>query len=314
MTRHFRPLFICTVILASVTTAKAQTSDLSQVFPKSTWGIIAAVIVTAVLAPIIVNYVSERIKPRVTKQLAWDLIVSQVLSDVDPTVRDNVAVSYKGQSVQHLYSMNCVIENTGNRAVKNEIIRFPFDDKTTVLEPPNLHDAVPELEVHEVAALAELGHQPRFSIGQLETSQQVSLRFILDSPAPPDFKPVGHNAEGDVEFVQRNVTRVRQDREIVRHFIRLFLLYYFAPVLANIIPIEYAAQWTAGLIEFGIILAMVPYLSSIPRICAELLYDARSSVRGSVSVNTGGALEKGSTLIVSTGPGGINVVRENGHQ
>jgi hypothetical protein len=110
------------------------------------------------------------------------------------------------------------------------------------------------------------------------------------------------------------VKRVRQDRDVLRHFIRLFLLYYFAPVLARIIPIPLVEQWTADLIEFGVILAMIPYLSSIPRIFADLVYDFRDSAREATSVNTGGSMEMGSTMIVSTGPGRINVVHKKGDQ
>jgi hypothetical protein len=120
MTKYLLLLMRCGFILTCATNAAAQSDEMSLTFSKSTWGIIAGIFVTAVLASLFVNYLSERIKPRVSKQLSWDLIISQVLSEVDPTFRDNVAVSYNDQSVKGLYSINCVLENTGNRAVKTE--------------------------------------------------------------------------------------------------------------------------------------------------------------------------------------------------
>ncbi|WP_143194871.1 hypothetical protein [Streptomyces sp. CB00316] len=78
----------------------------------------------------------ERMKSRreATKRLSWDADTRTAVISTDEAIRPLLQLSYNGVTVDDLSSVEFRVENTGNRVVQQQQLRFRFPEGTQVLE------------------------------------------------------------------------------------------------------------------------------------------------------------------------------------
>ncbi|MFF6784937.1 hypothetical protein [Streptomyces sp. NPDC012510] len=121
--------------------------------------------VIGVLGTVTIERVKLRREP--TKRLSWDAKVHNAMVSTDERIRRLLRLSYNGHSIEGLSSVEFRVENTGNRVVKDEQLRFSFPPGAQIIEA--VLTSEPEREMG-VARRPEREQTPReavFTIGQL---------------------------------------------------------------------------------------------------------------------------------------------------
>lgn len=215
-------------------------------------------------------YGIERTKARREPRqlITWELEKSQGLFEVKDEIRPHVRVLYRNAHVQSLTVLRCNIVNSGNRAVKNEQIRFTFPDGVRLLD--NVLDPAPERELG-VERSASVAHESEviYQVGQLEVAQRVGFQFILDGTLPNDWSPMASNPDGDVAFRRREFVRHRGTEDRVHAFILyLILLLITAPMYALVSGI-----YSLVMMVLHVVLAVLAIRNAAPtaRVAARVL-------------------------------------------
>lgn len=175
--------------------------------------------------------IKERRSPR--KRLSYDLKVKKGLVIVDDEISDDISLSYKGRAASKLSYVRVDIKNTGSTVVKNEFIRFHFNDDSTVLNV--FQDPIPPPEIGLTQIDGEHNNY-RYKISHIERLQSVSFCFVVESLG--EFSPEMHpfNEEGDVEFTATSIAKETDEQTKLEMFIYLSILCLFFAVWASMLP------------------------------------------------------------------------------
>ena len=170
--------------------------------------------------------IKERRSPR--KRLSYDLKVKKGLVIVDDEISDDISLYYKGRAASKLSYVRVDVKNTGSTVVKNELIRFHFNDDSTVLNV--FQDPIPPPEIG-LAQIDGEHNNYRYKISHIERLQSVSFCFIVESPGEtsPEMHPF--NEEGDVEFTASSIAKETDEQTKLEMFIYLFI--HPLPVLCS---------------------------------------------------------------------------------
>ncbi|MGY0021520.1 hypothetical protein [Streptomyces sp. cg35] len=188
--------------------------------------------IIGILGTVAVERVKLRREP--TKRLHWDAKIHNAMVSTDDSIRQRLQLTYNGYSIEGLNSVTFRVENTGNRVVRGQLLRFGFPRGQVIEAVPA---PAPEREMG-VARRPEHEQSPGeavFTIGHLERSQAVTLRISVSARDINDWKVFAHNDEGDVEFHERTAARIKADREHVPTFFSLAFLLLTAPQLAALL-------------------------------------------------------------------------------
>ena len=148
------------------------------------------------------------------------------------------------------------VENTGNRVIKNQYLRFQFDNQSALLEdvyepdPPKeysvdrIHDQNERLERRYLIGQLECEQKVHKSNShfQLECEQKVGIRFVLSSENSPQLEVFPKNEEGDISFVLRSQKKAADERQQITRFIFLVLLWYLFPSFLSLARFESEQQ------------------------------------------------------------------------
>jgi hypothetical protein len=245
MTRiRYTKIFVYTLIgfwLAFSSSAAAQSSIRSTqagIIPVPVPGSIQEKILIAIASgalSFLSGYILLELKERRTpkKRLSYDLTVKKGLVIVDDEISDDISLYYKGKSAGKLSYVRVDIKNTGSTVVKNEFIRFSFNDDSKILNI--FHDPIPPPEI----GISEIGDEPnnhRYKISHIERQQCVSFCFIVESPGEvlPEMHPF--NEEGDVEFTASSIAKEADEQTKLERFIYFSILWVFISVWASVMP------------------------------------------------------------------------------
>jgi hypothetical protein len=221
------------------------------------------------------TYALDRIKTRrePTKRLSWDASVRRALIEVSDDIKSKVRFLYEGTQIATLTHIRCTITNTGNRVVKDHVLRFPFPTEVKVLE--HYLDPVPE---HELG-VARIEDSPeghfRYRIGHLERNEAVVFNFVTAGGELGEWQPHSRNAEGDVDFQRRDVTGVKQDQDHLFPFLMILLLLQTLPTAFNVFALSYVGDAASSLIRLGLIAALLPHVRPLVRIVERLVTRAK---------------------------------------
>ena len=181
------------------------------------------------------GYVLLEIKERRTpaKRLSYDLKVKKGLVIVDDEISDDISLYYKGRAASKLSYVRVDVKNTGTTVVKNEHIRFHFNDDSTVLNV--FQDPIPPPEIG-LSQIDSKHNNYRYKIGHIERLQSVSFCFIVESAgeASPEMHPF--NEEGDVEFIASSIAKETDDQTKLELFISLSIACLFFSIWASMMP------------------------------------------------------------------------------
>jgi hypothetical protein len=93
---------------------------------------------------------------------------------------------------------------------------------------------------------------------------------VLDGQPPRDWQPYPFNAEGDVTFVRRDISRIREDQEHLQPFLTYLLLLIIIPPLFRDLLSGIGALATAGL-GLVFLLLLAPHIGPTSRVIARIL-------------------------------------------
>lgn len=231
--------------------------------------IIVAVVgaVIGVLGTVAIERVKLRREP--TKRLSWDADVHNAMVSTDETIRRRLRLTYNGHPIEGLSSIEFRVENTGNRVVKDEHLRFSFPPGAQIIEAVLTSGPEREMGVARRPEREQSTGEAVFTIGQLERGQTVALRLSVSAGDIEGWKVVAHNEEGDVEFHERSAARRMEDREHVPAFFTLaFLLLTVPPVFALL---GYIGELAAVVVSVALLIGIGPHVAPAGRTLRDFL-------------------------------------------
>lgn len=179
---------------------------------------------------LVVNYISSRKEPR--KRVSWDATAESGLKNIDPDIRRKLRIDYNGFAVEDLFSVRYRLQNTGNRVIKNERVRFAFPPEVKIVEAYLAPEPEPELKVSTEQAVGD--HEQVYSIGQLEKGQAVNFRLVATGKNAADWKAVLSNDEGDVAVEERDAPRTQENATHIAPFLIWTLLLFASSSVINL--------------------------------------------------------------------------------
>lgn len=221
----------------------------------------------------VIYQIQRRREPR--KQLSWELHSEEAQLEVSSEIKERVGVLYRDTRVQNLTAVTCAVSNTGNRAVKNEQVRFNFGDQTQVLEHSLYPTPEPELGVVKVDDHGLTSLDFVYRIGQLEVDEQVRFLFVLSSQNPiTSPAPHAKNDEGDVQFIRRGTERIVADQEHLRPFFVTLFAFLVVPLILS--PLSDAFGFDFGgavlaVVRIILLIPLLPHLAPVARLAEQLV-------------------------------------------
>ncbi|GAA4307388.1 hypothetical protein GCM10023086_25930 [Streptomyces venetus] len=248
--------------LAVVTAAEGVLSEFQQNLVVAVVGVILGILGTVGI---------ERMKLRrePTKRLSWDAEVHNAMVSTDDTLRRLLRLSYNDYPIEGLSSVEFRVENSGNRVVKNERLRFSFPRGAQVIEAVPTSQPEREMGVARRPDLEQDASEAVFVIGHLERGRSVTLRLSVAARDITGWEVVDHNEEGDVDFHERTAARRKEDREHVPTFFALAFLTFTVPPLAALLG--YVGQLAAVVLGVALLISVAPHLAPVGRTLRDFL-------------------------------------------
>ncbi|MFI6994356.1 hypothetical protein [Nonomuraea wenchangensis] len=213
------------------------------------------------------------------KQLSYDLNRQLALPSAAGSLAEPVSVTYDEAKVSNLYFVTLSIENTGDRAVRDQRVRL--DIKGAQLLKWIL-DPVPDPEYGVDTEGGADGTDLALIIGHLERQQIVTLKVALSATEAPQIRPVPYNPEGDVEFIPRSVKNRDNELIPIGRAIALAAAIIMLPGLVRPLP---GGEYISSVLQLALVVAILPYAPKAIR-AISLRLSARG-VPGVPSVNQG---------------------------
>lgn len=235
------------------------------------------------------------------KQLSWEATTDRSLVSVRPEIRDNVRVTYKEENASHLVAIKCRISNTGNQVIKNQRLRFAFPEGTQILEADFAPPPEPELMASCVNSDDARPTDRIFLVGHLEVGQEVSFELVANGPNADRWAIHPFNEDGDVEFHQRDVNRIRDEQEhIVPFVVALIGLIVIPLVVQNfyIGDITILVSPIVFLIRLVLIITLLPHVLPVARLVRRIV--ALQLTRQESEPTTSVTVESGSPQFIAT--------------
>ncbi|QNP71688.1 hypothetical protein IAG44_21150 [Streptomyces roseirectus] len=223
--------------------------------------------VVGVLGTVAIEHVKMRREPM--KRLTWEAEVQNAMVSTDDAIRRRLRLSYNGTTIDGLSSIEFRVENTGNRVVKDERLRFRLPTGTQIIEAVPTSAPEREMGVARRPDLEQDTGEAVFTIAQLERGQTLALRLSVSSPDISGWKVVAHNDEGDVEFHERSAARRKQDREHVPAFFTLAFLLITVPPLVSLLGD--AGRLAAVVLGVAFLIGAAPHIAPTGRTLRDFL-------------------------------------------
>jgi len=252
----------------------------------------------SLLGGYILLLLKERREPK--KRLSYNLEVRRGLLGVEESIARFVQLTYKGCASSNLTYIRCDVKNTGKSVVKDQYLRFQFDESSNILD--YYTDPLPpkEFGVAEAPDSDQLAYEKRFKIEHLEKEQQVNFRFVINGPPEREVKIFPYNAEGDVEVTAASISRAADDRKSAELFVFFFILTEILPPLFRWLP-SFLADATISILYAFLGVAIFPFIKPFARIVSTALVTfARSTNSPELSVSHV-VQEKGAVFNIVTG-------------
>jgi hypothetical protein len=240
------------------------------------------------------SFALERYKARrePVERLSFEKDVRKGLVAVQPEMREKVNVTYNGTKIENLYAVSCIVENTGNRVVRKQYLKFTFPEGTNLLD--SYFDPKPDREVglKEAPQPEDLGTERRYFVEHLALGERIGFQFVASGEKVPDpgIRPRGE--ESDVQLAERAATRAADDSQQVQSFIKILVIYFLVASVIRTLTDGLGSfyGYLAGLVGAGInivfLILLAPYVGPVARIIGGLIQRAlsRDESRGNINV------------------------------
>jgi len=247
-------------LLQSVQTEQQTTHGLTSLEEKAIIAVVSAVL------SLIGGYILLQIKERreAHKRLLYDLDVRKVVA-VDDVIAKDIGITYKNSPANQLSFVSCQVQNSGNRVVKQQSLRFDFGEAATVVDAYLDPQPPTEYGVDEVFDPALPKSERKFTIKHLEREQSVGFRFVVSGTLESEVRIHPFNEEGDVDVLPGTIAKARDDRVALERFIVLFLLGMIIPPIFYRVPDQFI-RLGSSLISLLIALALLPLIRPTARV------------------------------------------------
>ncbi len=237
-----------------------------------------------------------------SRRLQYSSRLQPGLVSIDESIKHDVALRYKGSTVDKLVLVSIDVWNSGNTVVKGQELRFEFPGSASIIDTSFDPPLTPELQVD---CFNDSPNNPRFRIPHLERRQRVGFRFVVAGnamEAVPTIHPF--NESGDVALVQGHAYDEDVEKADIRieRFILLFALFLFVPPTTAILGSEVSHRFSA-LVQLIILVAMAPQLAHVAASVALLLRPSRAKSHSEDTIAIDNVSNSGVMVIVGGGPG-----------
>ena len=203
-------------------------------------GIIVAVVsgIFGFLASFMIESIKKRSEPK--KQISYrQLIKSGIVGSIEKDIEDKISILYNDRVTQNMFYCLFDIENTGNKQIKNQEIRFEFIGNVEILDvfysPRRIE---PEMEFKELSESSLGKNERKFTIGFIKPKDKLGFRFIVQGSKNEslDFKYHTKNNDDDVNFIKVEEKKVSDDIEQARSFLMYCLIaFVLFPLTINVL-------------------------------------------------------------------------------
>lgn len=202
------------------------------------------------------------------KQISYELEKSNGLVEIDEKIRGNINISYMGTPIDNLSYIKTTFENTGNRIIKNQHVRFQLESKSTFIE--SFFNPVPEKELSAVDTYNGEDNEKTIKIGHLEKGQKVSYHLVV-SGENPQIKLHPFNEEGGIEFATRSATKEVTDKQILKRFFLIIIILVIIPEVFGLI--EMGGIHLPSLVRTLLFLVLIKDIMNGIRILVEKIFE-----------------------------------------
>jgi hypothetical protein len=250
-------------------------------------GVIVAVVsgIIGFLANFVIERLKKKSEPR--KQISYSKVIkSGIVGKIEKDIEGKIGILYNGKPARNMFYALFDIENTGNKQVKNQEIRFEFTDDSEILDVfYNPQKIEPEMDLKELPE-SNLGkHQKRFRIGVIKPKEKLGFRFIVQGSKKEslDFKHHPKNDE-DVDFLKIEDKKVADDIEQVRFFLmNCFIAFVGLPLMKEIFLLSFLRELFSVLLSLGSLvvfwLLILPNLESFIKSVVNLMSKKQSDLQ-----------------------------------
>lgn len=231
-----------------------------------------------------------------------------------PELKKKLRVNYDDVSIESLYVVSFIVENTGNRSVKQQNIKFSFPEGTRVLD--TYLDPKPDDEVGLVVDRKSSDDSVRrYSFEHFGIGERIGFHFIATGDKVPEPRPrLGGGDKSDARLVERGALKFVDDSKHIQPFLIKVLSFIFLSAslsaLGNLpFPFRYVFFLLWLPLQIGVLILLVPDIAPVTRLSAELVRQllAKGSRATPAAVNVG---EVGGTaqVVINTALGGGGAV------
>ncbi|MFJ5599918.1 hypothetical protein ACIP95_18520 [Micromonospora parva] len=236
----------------------------------------------AALLGFVSGYLLEIIKSKRGSRtlLSWDLRVEEPEISYGAAQADRIKISYRGHEVDRLVNVRYTITNSGNTAIKNQIVRFVLPEDAKILQRELDPTPDPELGVRDITGQDPEFVGPRYKVAQLDPGDSVSFALAADGGSWRGWNGVKlRNEDAGIVYQRRDVALRRDDQTHVAPFLfglaSIFIVATLTGAMSLALWILGKFYWTE-LAYFGIIVMLTILFAAA---AAYLLSHARRATR-----------------------------------
>jgi len=275
-------------------------SSASQNAASEEWALKIVLLIVGGAIGFAFSLLSDKIKTRrdPRKRLSYDFQVGSSMANVPASLTEKVAIFFEDVRVEgELFEVTCKFENTGNRVIKDQYLRFGFPSQTRILDAFLPGPPPPEIGVTEIPVPESALTDRRWQIEHLERGDSVTFGFLVSGPTATAPTVYPKNDEGDVELVLRSSAVADDDSRHVRPLLTLLLIYLFFPSFSSL----FGSLFSDG-VRLSLLILAFPHLVPASRYLSGRLTYRQSRPSG---VNMTG--QRLSNVYVSSGTGAMIV-------
>jgi hypothetical protein len=253
-TASFLPNATLANLLSKVTSTPSQaTSPVSPPPDTNFWQSFVIAIVSAFLG-FIANLIIEKYKKKREphKQLSYNKVIKKGIVDIEKDLQQKISILYDNHPAKNMYYILFDLENTGNRTIQAQEIRFEFPDGSQILDcfyDPAKPEA--EMKVEELKDPGLSQYERKYRIGYMERGKKLGFRFIVAGSESQDMRMEHYtkNEKDEVDFVSGIVSKTANETETIKDFLMWVLIFIGVPPSLEGLLFAPLGQNIAGLVR-----------------------------------------------------------------
>jgi hypothetical protein len=205
---------------------------------------------------------------RPKQQMSYQVATESIIAGLSEEMRERVAVTYKGRSVDNLHKIECILRNVGRATIRDDEIRMRLGDSGQVLDFSCEDKLQLEYDGH---VIDDHNENTGRSVYLKHFPIRGEIRFVFIAVGGKPRLAVSEIGPSDIDFKETSSRQLERDTDVLYRLVSIVLLWMFLPGLSNLIPIDFLSSPVSGVIHLGLLAALLPILKPSSRIIADLL-------------------------------------------